>query len=519
MPDAFSQPNAFLNYLPKDARMIIKIDAVRVGQKIQWDELVKYKFFEDVMKAIPEDRKDFLKRPGGTGIDLSLGFYAIIHADRKIPTVFYAVPKDTARFAAMVKDVTAGNKIIKVGNGKLVVDRNLAYAWNREIIIITTYDSTKESAKIEGNVSPDLIKTKRLTEACKSLLTKRKTAFQNESLLSLLKQQGDVLIWVDNTMLTQSMQNSKKAETLGIVNNSFLRKGNYTAAVINFERGKVLMETKQYIAKSLDSLYEKYPPKNLSTALVRKLPEGHSIFLCSFNFSPEMLKENLAKAGADKLIDSISKHKAKIEDMLPAIKGDVTMAAMKLDQVAEDDSFTRSLNGIQLFVGGTINDREKFKNLSNLIENKKQDSAKRDTSKKPKPFVLSNDSIFVLSLSPIAGQQFLGSPGANAETVKLISPYKDNPSALIIDLKTIFAFAMQSIAKGKSEEEAKRTSDVLGMFDKLISYGGQHQNGSISSIAELVLTNTEENSLKQFMNLLNLVYTLKSKKSTAYNNE
>src|SRR5215831_937280 len=126
MSEAFSQTNAVLNYLPQDAQMIVKIDAVRLGKKIQWDELVKYKFFEDIMKTMPEDKKNLLKRPEGTGIDLGLGFYVVLHADRKIPAVLYAIPKDTARFAATVKDVTSAKKIIKVANGKMVIDKNLA---------------------------------------------------------------------------------------------------------------------------------------------------------------------------------------------------------------------------------------------------------------------------------------------------------------------------------------------------------------------------------------------------------
>jgi hypothetical protein len=77
--------------------------------------------------------------------------------------------------------------------------------------------------------------------------------------------------------------------------------------------------------------------------------------------------------------------------------------------------------------------------------------------------------------------------------------------------------AMQS-AKGRSEEEAKRASEVLDTFDKLVGYGGQHDNKSILSTLELVLVNKDENSLKQFLNLIDLFYSMKHKGSTAYNN-
>jgi hypothetical protein len=117
----------------------------------------------------------------------------------------------------------------------------------------------------------------------------------------------------------------------------------------------------------------------------------------------------------------------------------------------------------------------------------------------------------------MAGQKFLGSAGNNEAIEKIIEPYKNNPSAFIIDLRTVFGFAIQSTLKNRSAEDAKQASEVLGMFDKLVSYGGQHENNFVSSTVELSLINKDENSLKQFMNLLNLFYSLKPKASMAYN--
>jgi hypothetical protein len=359
------------------------------------------------------------------------------------------------------------------------------------------------------------MKVKQLTDKCKSLLTKRQAAFNNEQFLSLLSAQGDVLFWTDNTLQSQPQKNNKAMDALAMMNKSLMRKGNYTSGILNFENGKVVAQMKQHLPASLDSLYNKYPLKNLNTALVQKLPIGHPIVLCSFSISPEMLLDNLATSGAGKMLDSMSKQKTKIEDLLPAIKGDFTMAVLKTDEIAEEDSFTRNMNGFQVFITGTINDKEKFKNLRSLVEGKKQDST--TNAKKPKPFILSNDSIFVVSMSPVAAQKFMASAGTNAEMGKLIAPYKNYPSAVVINLRTVLGIVMQPMAKGKSEEQAKQASEVLGTFDKMIGYGGQHDNSSISSTLELVLVNTDENSLKQFLNLIDLFYSMKHKGSTAYN--
>jgi hypothetical protein len=325
-------------------------------------------------------------------------------------------------------------------------------------------------------------------------------------------------LWTSNAQSqSQSQKKTKMPAALGMFNKNFMRSGDYTSAVINFENGKVVAQTKRYVSSSLDSIYKKYPPRNINTELLKKLPAGHAIFLGSFNFSPEMFNEIFTKVGATKYIDSVSKQKIKMEDIVSAIKGDVTLAGMKVYEFSEDDSVTQALNGMQVFVTGHINDKEKFKNLVALLQKKNDDTAQYKPKKKMKPSILSNDSIFVLSISPIAAQKFLESSTKNEEVEALISPYSEHSSAFVLDLKTIFDIAMQATSKGKSQEESKQAAEALGLFDKLIAFGGEYNNKASLSTIELTLTNKDENGLKQFLNLIEVINSLKPKKSTAYN--
>jgi len=514
----YAQSNPIVNYLPAEAKMIVKINSASLGQKMKWEELTQYKMFQDLVKKMPGEGQEFLSNPAHSGIDISKGFFVVLtsKSSEKVRPVFYAIPKDTSQIASMMRKLNPGRKIVKTGNGQLMADSNVAVGWNRDIFVITMYDSSEKIAR-ESSLAKlpfALRKVRALTEKCKTLLTKRQTPFDNPRFISLLNESGDVLVWIDNSTASMARKGNKAVEALNVFNKGFMRKGDFTAGVINFENGRVLMKVKQYLTAAVDSMYNKFPPTNLNPGLLRKLPDGHIILLSSFVFSPEMMQENLARAGSDKLIDSATKNKVKTSDILSAIKGDITIAATRVTQVPEDDSFTRKLGGIALFVSGTINNKEKFKDLSGLVMSE-NDSTKH---RKQKPVILSNDSIFVVSLSPIAAQNFLASQGANEEAEKLIHPYLDNPSAFVIDLRTIFGIVSQSMARGKSEEENRQVSEVLGMFDKLVSYGGQHASGALTSTGELILTNKDENSLKQFMKLLDLSYSLKRKKGIAQNN-
>jgi len=56
---------------------------------------------------------------------------------------------------------------------------------------------------------------------------------------------------------------------------------------------------------------------------------------------------------------------------------------------------------------------------------------------------------------------------------------------------------------------------VLCKLLKLIAFGGEYSNKASSSTVELTFTNKDENSLKQFLNLIDLFNSYRPKKSTA----
>lgn len=511
----FSQTNPLLSYLPQDAKMIIRINSGSVAKKIKWDDLTQTKMFEDATKQAPDEGKDLLKNPSQSGIDLNGGFYVVISADKnskKAEPVFYGTLKDTALFRAMLKKLNPEKKLEKAGNINWMIDKNTVIGWNHEVFIISA-NSKKEQTNTsdpKAKAAADLAKTKQLIERCKSLLTKKQVLFSNESFNSLLKEQGDVLVWSDNSINSQP-KNNKSAQLFGMVNKNF-RKGTYSTTIVNFENGKIACQSKRYLSPSLDSLYKKYTLENINTGLLEKLPAGALFVAGSFSMSPQMSKEMYSKAGIDKFIDSITQHKIKTNDILSSLKGDISIGILKAYEFGKEDTVTQAMGGVQLFVSGHIGDKEKFRALAKQIEDRMNDTANGKKTKM-KPFILYNDSIFVMSLSQVAAQKFLDSNGTNDTPKKLLDPYKDYPAAFVIDLKNILGTAMPLMTKGKSEEEAKNMSDALNVFDKVTSYGGHYTDKYITTNFDLTFTNKDENSLKQLFDLINLVYSSKKKSS------
>lgn len=269
----YSQVNPVLNYFPSKPKIIFKLNPGSLKQKIKWDEILQYKMFQDAMKETTDKEKDFLTDPSQMGLDLEQGIFVVI-TQAKINNapdpVLYCIPKDTAQFARALKKLSNGKRLIKTAKGNLLVTKNAVVAWNNEIVIITGESKEKFSGTTRTKEIPASEITKRLTEKGKAFLNRSTTPFSNDKFVSLLQQQGDMLFWVDNSLSQEKTANTK----FPFFFDQNLLKGNYSASVVNFENGEVVMKMKQYVSESLDSLYKKYPLKNISTELIKKLPPG-----------------------------------------------------------------------------------------------------------------------------------------------------------------------------------------------------------------------------------------------------
>src|SRR5215813_9607400 len=86
----FSQTNAVLNYLPEDAKVIIKINPAELGKKMKWEEFTK--------TNMSDEEKKFLLNPGPMGVDMSKGIFMVVRGARtnsRPQFIVYGVPSDT----------------------------------------------------------------------------------------------------------------------------------------------------------------------------------------------------------------------------------------------------------------------------------------------------------------------------------------------------------------------------------------------------------------------------------------
>ncbi|HEY0433373.1 MAG TPA: DUF4836 family protein [Chitinophagaceae bacterium] len=499
---AVAQANPVLNYVSQDAKTIIRVDLLRLSQKVPWADLSG--MFAEGAKKMSPDQLALLKNPAGWGLNLTSGIFLVFKkGEKKSPPVIYGVLTDSAKFGATVRKMHAKDSINKIRGNRLEGSHMILW-WNKDVFILMQRPKSAAGATTDAAAQK-----KQLMESAAGLWKKRSEPFKAEHSQYLFEDHADLLVWSSGNFQPPMQQKGNNSKFLQPLQKSLGRDQGETTAAMNFESGKIALRSSRYFSPTLDSLYRKYPVPSMNPALIERLPAGKAIVVADFAFSPAMMKEIMTKAGAAGSIDSMTKGKITVDDIVASVRGDLVMAVIKLDSVQAGDSVTRGMNGMQILLGGGLKDGKRFAALRDQAMAKVHDTANH--KKGMKPLILSNDSLFALSLSGVAAESFLAGNGGSGNTAlqQQFAAYKGYSSALVIDLKSIFGFLLQSMSKNKSEEEMKQLSDVLNTFDKIISYSMRGDGGSVTTNLDVTFSDAGENSLKQVLQVVRQVAKIK----------
>ncbi|MGC4037395.1 MAG: DUF4836 family protein [Chitinophagaceae bacterium] len=498
-----------IKYLPENASAIISLNSASLKQKMTWQELAQSKFFEALVKKAPMEVKPFLSNPDGLGLDRSPEVIIAIVGDEKNPKNGYAAAfirmKNIDQFTEAIQKLFKNHPIKTIGANKIMIDQDGAFGWNKDMAVITMGENNKEfrSAKTPKAMTVATEnKFKTLTDRCIRLLTvKLNSSYTKDPrFTSLMSSEGDIRMWSTSSFKPLQDIFNKKKQAVAV---SPKLKGGVKAAVINFDNGQISWQTKSYLAKSVDSLYKIYPGNKINTDAAGRLPGGDVLAYISMNYSFDLFKALFEIAGVkDMAKGAFKNNEFKGQDFSDALAGDLTIAVVKADEFAVDDSLTQNLGGLQLFLTGGIKDKSKFEKIAASIK-KKSDSLANGNGKGAKFLsglkdgLQYDDKSFVLSLSPQAAAGFMKRSPAAALPVWLQS-YNSAPAFVSLDLKSIFSLIMQ-MKKGNTNEESQ---ELLKSFDRLVYSGGTYNTDHLDNKVEIQFTDKSQNSLKQFISII-----------------
>jgi hypothetical protein len=534
----FAQTNPLFKYLPANASMVMSFNSQRLGSKVSGEIFRQSFMYRELMKDPDSPANLMLSSPAETGIDLSSDLFLVSVYDTtqghfKNDIHIFGLLKKEGLFTTFIKNLFKKDSVQVYGTNKIIFKETSSVAWNNEIFVFSSgsehnnmmsevlSDSTSSQKEIDSKLMKlkgKLMKAKR--ELSFSLLTPHTGNFfsTDSHFISLMSTPADIKMW--NSGAPNPTMN-KMNPFAGLMKMQSLTGTNKTS-VINFENGKIVMQSHNYLTENVASVYKKYPPSTLSTDLVRRLPKGNLLVLINTSYNPEMGKELMQKNGLKEMMDSL-------KNILPfdfsllstAFKNNMMLAVVRADEVAAGDSISRKMGGIQVFLAMPIGNKAKFEELkisaSNAWDSLKNTESFGKMMKGFRPVIRYNDDLCVLSLSPDAAASFLNNPG-KGQIPEWLQSYTQHPMVMSINMRELFAMMMGKKSGGRQGISAEDQKKMLDIFDRIIAYGGDYENESLNTSIEFQFTDQNKNALTQLFDMINTIAE-KEQKTNAQPNE
>jgi hypothetical protein len=497
--------------VPKDAAVVIHINAPSLSSKLSWAEIQATNWYKDLHAEAGDDTtaQQLLTDPESSGINLQQDLVMFVkRRGRSGYIAFEGTLKDASAFEAFMKKVDKGAVSKKDGDMNILQKEDNIITWNSSrFIILGNAPATPSPFTGRSSFDPDggpsaNLPADSLIKFAKELynLDSDNSLFTDKRFADLIKEPGDVHMWIS----AAGLYSGGLGEALSMLKLSVLTEGNVTAASINFENGKIAMKAKSYYNQELGKLYEKYKMKNFDAAVLNRIPSQNIVGVFSMNYPPEGLHEFLKVIGVDGLWNSaLAEVNYSMEEFVKANKGEVMVALTDLEmkqqplnipgmEGMEGMNQTVSRPDFKVLFATSVNDRPAFEKLVSTLKSKIGELP--GAERMPEIKYSMNDNWFAASNSEEYVNKFLAGGNNNWP---LANKLAGSPIIFYVDLQK----CMKPMVDTSGGDGARLGQYILGeslkMWESAIGTGGNLENGAMHGSFEVNLVDKNTNALKQ----------------------
>lgn len=497
--------------VPKDAAMVVHINTASLSSKLSWEEIKQTNWFNKMNEEVKDTiLKRILDNPDYSGVDIKAGF------------TFFIKQQGSGGYASLqggIKDVTAFETMLqqakptsanieKSGDLSFIkMDDEALLSWTKSKFIIlgnAPLNQVNPMMDRNGNYGKTRFESDSLLIFSKEIYGLKGSDLldSDAKFADLIKSNGDVHLWI-------SAENFYKGMAGGVMNMlklSTLMHDNISTATLNFDNGKITMEGKQYYGKELAAIISKYPPKEVSTDVINRLPSGEVIAAGSLSYPIEGLMEIVKAIGADGLANMfLGKQGIGVDDISKAFTGDMAFAISniqkKTDTVTFDDgegnkrSYPTTKTSPDFVVGIGVKEKSSFDKLYSVLMGTMNDET-------PKGITIKNESNwFIVSNSEEGAGSFLkgGNTPAYAEKIK------GHAMGFYVNIQKLVTSFKDEV---KEDSIGKAAYDLtLATWQDGVAYG-DYKSGLATYKMEVNMVDKSTNSLKQINTFTDKMYQI-----------
>ena len=206
------------------------------------------------------------------------------------------------------------------------LDGGTMVAWSKDLVVAMNYQNAGGS-QMEYDSATGQFNIKPQSNSDASLKTEMDNYFtlkEDQSVAAIpefrdmMQNSSDASMWLNTASSMQSIPLPRVKELFG---------NSYMAATLNFEDGKVVVESKSYYSKEMKDLLKKYMTGEANLGLVEKYPSaninGFMVLAMNPEFVNDMVKQLELGGMADAQLTKMMGSNYTLSDMLKALKGDM----------------------------------------------------------------------------------------------------------------------------------------------------------------------------------------------------
>lgn len=512
-----SKTNKEGRYIPADASFVMHLNGASLNAKLPWEEIKKNELFKEAYNdtAATALIKSVLDNPENTGIDVKKDLILFMVNDSA--GGYFAIQgslKDAAVFKSFNKEMSKNTSVESEKNGITYSNTpDMTAAWNKEKFLFITDAKMKKGMNSLNNlydssvsVTPEIIRDRVPVAEAVFNLKEDKSLGKEEKFTDLMKETGDVHIWINMEAIYAGNSDIPGMAALSMVNLKKIYEGSRVTATVNFGDGKIVADFKSYSGKEMTDLIKKFSGDKINAEMVKSIPSKNLAALFAFNFKPEGLREYLKLLGVEGFVNmGTAMLGFNMDDFIKANKGDILLA---ITDISQDSTGKPDFTAI---FSASIGDKPSFNKL--VAAGNKLGKEKFNGENGPSIFYNMNEKYFALGNKQQQVDTYLkASSNTNFDFFDKIS---GSSGGAYINFQYILK-AMGTEAKKDSLEQAVYDAS-LKMWDNMIAYGGGFKSGGSTQHLEINMVDKSTNSLKQLNNYLGTLGMIQKKRTEQYN--
>lgn len=494
-------------HIPANALMAMHIDGKLLSEKLPWEEIKNNPLFEDAYtdKSISEPAKKILDNPDNSGVDTKSSLIFFLQKDAEGGYMaFEGKIKDGNIFKKFCNGMMPEGKASENSGINYISHNSTCVGWdNEKFIYVADAPQLGEMDELSKRMKRDSIgisnhRPRDMNATCKAVfdLDKGKSLATSEKFSKLLAEKGDMHIWINS----EEFAKNSLATSLSFGN---LSKGNATGLTVNFDNGKININSHTYGGEELIKLYKKYSGGKVDEDMLQRIPGKDVMAALALNFKPEGLKEFLKLSNLDGFFNiGAASLGFTMDDFIKANKGDIVIGVSDFTMAADTSKYVykdAEAGGMDIppmpkpkfnFVfSASVGDKDAF---NKLIETGKKATATFVNSGSFPVAYSTNGKIFALSNSQENADGAVNGKGNGFDFVSKIS---GGPMAGYFNIQSIIKAFGTEAAKDSS---AKMVYDAsLKTWENVLIKGGGYSDGTLNLVIDINMVDKNTNSLKQ----------------------